>query len=65
MSGVDVHLAADSQVVDEARCMDWGVVVEAGQGGVDVFVVGLPADDAAGLLRKAADALDSPQTAGG
>ncbi|HEY6731884.1 MAG TPA: hypothetical protein VI039_12790 [Solirubrobacterales bacterium] len=59
MKEIEVHLAADSLVQDEARLMDWGALVTSGQGGVGVFVVGLPPDEAAALLRKAADALES------
>lgn len=62
MREIDVYLGADGEAQDAARFMDWGVVVDSNQGGVSVFVVGLPPEDAAALLRKAADALDAPQT---
>lgn len=55
-----VKLGADSVIADEARHLDWGVLVVEQQGGVSAFVVGLDEKDAAALLRTAADALDAP-----
>lgn len=62
MSEIEIHLWANGEARDAARYMDWGVVVDSNQGGVTVFVVGLPPGDAAKLLREAADAFDAPQT---
>lgn len=60
MSGeVQVTLQADDLVQDSAKCMDWGVVVDEHQGGIEVLVVGLDEAGASALLKKAIEALDA------
>lgn len=56
---VYVHMDGHGDIAEEAKALDWGALVVEHQGGVEVFVVGLPAKDAAELLRSAADALEA------
>lgn len=49
--------SADDEARIAAASMDWGVVVEEHQGGIDVFTVGLPRDHAVSLLEKAIEQL--------
>jgi hypothetical protein len=56
MTDVDIH---DGGIATAAETIDWGVLVQETQGGVDVYIVGLSRDDAASLLRTALEALNA------